>query len=59
MVFTGKHVLIALFLVQANAKVVDFEVDGGAKAEDNSWETVLANGAALNREIWLTDQRVD
>ena len=35
----------------ADARIYDFEVDGGAKAEDKSWEIVLHNGAALNASL--------
>ena len=35
----------------ANARIYDFERDGGAKAEEKSWETVLHNGAALNASL--------
>lgn len=41
----------ALFGCIANAKVFDFEADGGAKAGDKSWDTVLKNGAALNASL--------
>ena len=35
----------------AYARIYNFEVDGGAKAEDNSWHVVLQNGAALNASL--------
>ena len=51
----NKHALLAiagaLLLCHASAKVFDYEVDGGALAEDDSWDTVLANGAALNASL--------
>jgi polygalacturonase len=42
------HLVCALCV---NARFHDFEVDGGAKANDNSLETVLKNGAALNASL--------
>ena len=41
--------LVSLVLAGlAHAKIFDFAADGGAMADDASWDTVLANGAALN-----------
>lgn len=40
-----------LFTGLAVAKVIDFEADGGAKADDDSWDTVWKNGAALNASL--------
>ena len=37
--------------LNANAKIWDFEKDGGAKANDDSWDVVLKNGAALNTTL--------
>ena len=44
--------LVSLVLAGlAHAKIFDFAADGGAMADDASWDTVLANGAALNRSL--------
>lgn len=39
---------VVLFGSHAEAKVFNFETDGGAKTDDDSWDTVWKNGAALN-----------
>merc|ERR1719515_331161 len=41
-VFLGGH---------AEAKVFNYETDGGAKPGDDSWDTVWKNGAALNSSL--------
>eukprot|EP00931_Biecheleriopsis_adriatica_P090347 TRINITY_DN64348_c0_g1_i1.p1 TRINITY_DN64348_c0_g1~~TRINITY_DN64348_c0_g1_i1.p1 ORF type:complete len:448 (+),score=78.88 TRINITY_DN64348_c0_g1_i1:161-1504(+) len=34
-----------------SAKVVNFEIDGGAQSGDDSWDVALKNGAALNATL--------
>jgi len=41
-------VAAVLFGFRAEAKVFNYETDGGAKPDDDSWDTVWKNGAALN-----------
>jgi len=43
--------LFLAFLAAVNARVINFETDGGAKADDNSWATVWKNGAAMNTTL--------
>jgi len=43
--------LLAVLSSAVSAKVFDFQVDGGAKPDDSSWDTVLSNGAALNHSF--------
>ena len=43
--------VVSTLLHAVGASVIDFEVDGGAKANDNSWDAVWSNGAALNATL--------
>lgn len=43
--------VVAALLLRSDAKVIDYEADGGAKAGDHSWDTVWKNGAALNTTL--------
>ncbi len=43
--------ICVLLNVVNSIRVFDFEVDGGAKANDDSWNTVWENGKALNASL--------
>ena len=40
-----------LTVVICECKLVDFEKDGGTKADDDSFDTVWKNGAAINTSL--------
>lgn len=43
--------VVAAIFIAADAKVWNYETDGGAKHGDDSWDVALANGAALNASL--------
>lgn len=43
--------IVCLIFNFASAKLFNFETDGGAKANDDSWSTIWKNGAALNASL--------
>jgi hypothetical protein len=46
-----RSALVLVGVVLSYARTWDYETDGGAKAGDDSWATVLSNGAALNATL--------